>query len=213
MNPCLPEDAGDRILAKIKGASFITKLKITRSLSIMSYGFTSFNPLCKEDLFGNPQGLSSVKYSLRIMSEPPSSQGDESYWFNRGNELLSSGQYLEALDSYDRAIEIISKDSDAWNNRGLALASLKRYEDALKSFDKAGALNPSHPDAWYNKGMVLCALGLFEDAVWSFDKALEINPRNAHAWHNKGVALSRLGRGAEARFAISCAGWIGMHEI
>jgi tetratricopeptide (TPR) repeat protein len=113
------------------------------------------------------------------MAESPSSHGEESYWFKRGNELLSLGQYLEALDSYDRAIKINSKDSDVWNN----------------------------------KGMVLCALGLFEDAVWSFEKALEINPRNAHAWHNKGVALSRLGRDAEARFAISCAGWIGMHEI
>lgn len=161
----------------------------------------------------NPKDLSESRYFSVIMAESPSSQGKESYWFNMGNELLSLCQYMEALDSYDRFIQINSKDSDVWNNRGLALASLNRYDEALKSFNKAGALNPSHPDVWYNKGMVLCALGLFEEAVWSFEKALEVNPRNAHAWHNKGVALSRLGRDAEARFAISCAGWIGMHEV
>ena len=50
-----------------------------------------------------------------------------------------------------------------------------------------------------------------KEAVWSFEKALEINPENAHAWHNKGVALSRLGLDTEAKFAFSCAGWIGVH--
>ena len=34
--------------------------------------------------------------------------------------------------SYDKAIEINSKNDNYWNNKGNALKNLKKYEEALK---------------------------------------------------------------------------------
>ncbi|VVB68360.1 Photosystem I assembly protein Ycf3 [uncultured archaeon] len=148
---------------------------------------------------------------MSAMAVEPLREDEISYWFRKGNEFLRSSRFREAAESFDKAIQIDPKNADAWNHRGLALASLNRFEEAARSFDRACKADPSHPDAWYNNGLVLCALERYEAAVMSFEKALEINPQNAHAWHNKGVALSRLGLDAQARFAFSCAGWIGLH--
>lgn len=145
------------------------------------------------------------------MSKEPLHEDDPGTLLNKGIEFLRAGRHLEALESFDHGLLLSPKDANAWNLRGLALASQNRFEDALKSFGKAVSIDQRHPDAWYNKAMVLCALKRYEEAVRSFEKALEINPQNAHAWHNKGVALSRQGLDSEARFAFSCAGWIGVH--
>jgi tetratricopeptide (TPR) repeat protein len=146
-----------------------------------------------------------------LMAEASSGTVPSGDWFRRGNALLSEGSFAEAVEAYDQAVRESPKDADSWNNRGLALASQSRFSDALRSFEQAGEINSSHPDAWYNRGMVLCALQRYDDAVSSFERALKINPKNAHAWHNKGVALKHLGLDAEARFAFSCTGWIGIH--
>jgi tetratricopeptide (TPR) repeat protein len=51
------------------------------------------------------------------------------------------GKYQEAIECYDKALEIDAKDAYAWNNKGLALGSLGKYEEALSCYDKALMIN------------------------------------------------------------------------
>jgi Flp pilus assembly protein TadD len=98
-----------------------------------------------------------------------------------------------------------------WFWKGNEFLKSSCFQKAAESFDKAIQINPKDAEAWNLRGLALASQNRFEEAFKSFDKACSMNPSHPDAWHNKGVALARLGLDAEARFAFSCAGWIGLH--
>ena len=57
-------------------------------------------------------------------------------WFNKGNALQGLDKYNEAMQAYDKAIEIDPNYVDAWFNKGTLLGKLGKNEDAKKCFDK-----------------------------------------------------------------------------
>jgi tetratricopeptide (TPR) repeat protein len=69
----------------------------------------------------------------------------------------------DAIESYDRAIEINPKYALAWNGKGLALDSMGRYEEAIKCFDKAIEANPNDAMAMLRTGFALVQMGCPED--------------------------------------------------
>jgi len=53
-------------------------------------------------------------------------------------------KYEEAIQCYDKAIELDPNYADAWNNKGLAFDSLDKHEEALKLYEKAIELDPNY---------------------------------------------------------------------
>jgi len=119
-------------------------------------------------------------------------------WYIHGVALSALGRKEEAIQSYDKAVDIKPDYHAAWNNRGVALSALGRKEEAIQSYDKAVDIKPDYHAAWYNRGVALSALGRKEEAIQSYDKAVEIKPDDHEAWYNRGNALSALGRKEEA---------------
>ena len=62
-------------------------------------------------------------------------------WLNKGVALAHLGKPREAIECYDKALEINPKLSDAWNNKGVALKALGRYEEATGCYDAALKIN------------------------------------------------------------------------
>lgn len=75
----------------------------------------------------------------------------ESAWCTKGYSLAALGQFEEAVEAFDRAIEREPAYRDAWAGRGKSLATLGRREEAVASFDRAIALKPDEASAWYGK--------------------------------------------------------------
>jgi len=65
------------------------------------------------------------------------------------------GKHDEAINAYDKAIELDPKDASAWYNKGHALNRLEKHDGAIKAYDKAIELDPKYASAWYNKGNAL----------------------------------------------------------
>ena len=126
-------------------------------------------------------------------------------WNNKGLVLGMQSKYDEAIQAFNKAIQIYPQYAEAWNNKGLALSIQNKYDEAIKAYDISIQLNPQFAETWYNKGHTLLAIGRHEDAIKAFDKAIELDPRHAEAWNDKGVALKVLGRTAEADAAIAKA--------
>lgn len=97
-------------------------------------------------------------------------------WFDKGMDLTDVGMYEEALEAYDRALELNPNDAIAWNNKGLTLASMERDEVAVECYDKAIENDPNYADAWFNKAMTLEDLGRSGEAEECFVKAEELDP-------------------------------------
>lgn len=72
-----------------------------------------------------------------------------------GNHLIRLRRYKEAIEAYDKALRLDSKNAYAWNNRGVALWHLGKREEAIRCFDKALELDPQYLDVWNNKQVAL----------------------------------------------------------
>jgi len=52
------------------------------------------------------------------------------------------GRATEALQAYERTVQLAPDFPDAWNNRGVLLRKLDRREEALECFARALQIDP-----------------------------------------------------------------------
>jgi tetratricopeptide (TPR) repeat protein len=88
---------------------------------------------------------------------------------------FESSQYIDAFQTYDRAIAVNPNCADCYNDRGLCLFYIGDATSALESFDKAVAIDPSMIHAWLSKGFVLTSEGRYEEAVVPLNKVKELD--------------------------------------
>ncbi|NEO34430.1 MAG: tetratricopeptide repeat protein [Symploca sp. SIO3C6] len=119
-------------------------------------------------------------------------------WFNQGNQQYRVKDWVGAVASYDKILEIKPDSYEAWYNKASALKSLRRYEKAVASYDQALELQPDSHFAWSNRGIALKNLGRLEEAIESYDKALKLKPDSHFTWSKRGIALVSCGRLEEA---------------
>lgn len=58
----------------------------------------------------------------------------------KGAALVVLGRSEEALQAFDKAIELDPYDADAWNDKGTVLGKLGRHYEAQVCYDKAKEL-------------------------------------------------------------------------
>ena len=61
----------------------------------------------------------------------------------------------EAIECYDKALEIDAKKASAWYNKGLAFGNLGKYEQAIECYDKALEIEPNYADVLNNKKLTI----------------------------------------------------------
>ena len=83
-----------------------------------------------------------------------------------------SNRWDEALNAYDKAIELNPNDAPAYNNRGLAYDNLDKNDLAIADYKKAIELNPKYGAAFNNLGKTLREL-------WQLPKS-NIELRQSH---------------------------------
>ena len=88
---------------------------------------------------------------------------------------FESGQYIDAFNTYDRAIAVNPECADCYNDRGLSLFYLGDVTSALESFDRAVTLDPGYKHAWLSKGFVLTSQGRYAEAVAPLNKVKELD--------------------------------------
>ncbi len=114
-----------------------------------------------------------------------------------GNGHFYKKEYDEAIECYDRAMELDANNPEAWFDKGCALGKQKRYDEAIEWYDKAMEMKPDYAFGLNNKGNALDNLGRPGEAIEWYDKALEIEPDDAITLSNKGLALDKLGKHKE----------------
>ncbi|MFA5383053.1 MAG: tetratricopeptide repeat protein [Candidatus Micrarchaeia archaeon] len=111
---------------------------------------------------------------------------------NKGTANAVLEKYEEAIENYDKAIELNPKDAGVYNNRGVAKAILKRYIEAIKDFDKAIELNPNYASVYNNRGAAKAKLEKYKEAIKDFDKAIELDSTYESAHYNRKIAKIEL---------------------
>ena len=108
---------------------------------------------------------------------------EQNLWTERLQEasnLLSGGQYQEAVEVADKAIELAPQDARAYFAKAEALRFLDRYEEAIDVADKAIELDPRDPFVYGTKAAAHIGLGNLSEAKQCVKRALELDPD--YAW-------------------------------
>lgn len=92
------------------------------------------------------------------------------YYFLYGIEEYKKGNYINAIDIYTQASQIL-EDTNIYNNIGISYYMLKQYDKAIEQYQKALKLNPNHVDSIVNLGMVYEVLGKTSEAENEYKKA------------------------------------------
>jgi tetratricopeptide (TPR) repeat protein len=112
---------------------------------------------------------------------------DPHYWritVNLGNTLLSQGRLDEAIEQYERALEMKPDLAEAHSNLGLALKARGDLREATRHYLIALEIDPALPDAHNNLGVILAQQGRFDEAIRHFRRALEERPGFPDALRN-----------------------------
>jgi len=92
----------------------------------------------------------------------------EKVLIHKGIDKVKRMEYEEALEIFDRVIEMNPQIPEAWNNRAVALFRLGRAEEAVESCDRSLAIDAENLEALRNKGFALRSLGRMEDALQAY---------------------------------------------
>lgn len=116
----------------------------------------------------------------------------------KGFGLLHLKRDEEAIEYFDKAIEMSPKDFEASAYKGYCLGNLGRHKEAIESCLKAVEINPGFAHAWGNLGYSYSALGNHNKAIECYERAIKLNPNDITHYNNKAIALIDAGRFEEA---------------
>ncbi|HEX8845823.1 MAG TPA: tetratricopeptide repeat protein, partial [Pyrinomonadaceae bacterium] len=71
---------------------------------------------------------------------------------NQGIEHYRAGRFKEAVEAFERAIELKPDYAQAHNDLGMAYVGAGRYTEAITQFLQAIQQNPLLAEAYYNLG-------------------------------------------------------------
>ena len=90
----------------------------------------------------------------------------DGYEKNANVLLFCLDKFQEAIEYFNKVIELNPNDSIVFNNKGLAFYYLQLYEDAIECFDDAIESNSKNTLAYYNKSMALFRLEKYQEYLF-----------------------------------------------
>ena len=107
------------------------------------------------------------------------------------------GQFHEAIQSYDRALELnrLQSKPSPWPlvDRAVSLISLNQLAEAGKNLHEALSYDARLPQAHYHLGRVLEMQGVYREAVQSLNRAIGLNSSYPEPHYLLGRIYHRLG--------------------
>ena len=130
---------------------------------------------------------------LEGLSKEDEFKNDDSLYNLIGSAYFDKKEYDNAIEAYQKAVEINPKDDEAYNNMGSAYNHKKEYDNAIEAYQKAVEINPKRDEAYYNIGVAYGKKQEYDNAIEAYQKAVEINPKKDGAYNNMGIAYYHLG--------------------
>ena len=140
------------------------------------------------------------------MNMPESAPAQSNY----GTGLKAAGRLEEAMERFDKALEIDPTYARAYNNMGNAMQAKGDYKAAAAAHGTAIQLEPRLASAYSNLGNALRELGEPVMAIEALTSAVALNPLFGAAYTNLGTATLALGGPANAEEA---AKWLKVATV
>jgi len=123
----------------------------------------------------------------------------------QGIELMKLGDYAEAVEAFQQAVEIYPDSEKIYSNLGIALGHDRRFEEAVSAFQQALEINPQNWETYNNLGIALGSQEKYEQAIAAFQEAIALNPDAPMSYHNSAVAYIKQEKWQEAITSLEAA--------
>lgn len=111
---------------------------------------------------------------------------------NEGNELMKQEKFKEALEIYNKAIEIDKNNAVFYCNRAAAYSKLSDFVNSIEDCKNALKIDPTYSKAWGRLGLALLSNNQVEEAYEAYNKAIQLEPANEGYKQNLKVVEERL---------------------
>ena len=134
------------------------------------------------DLTANKKSDEGIAQAKKLLEDYPDSALLQNYF---GVAYVKLERYEEAIDSYNKAMEIKPDFVEAYNNLGICYTNYYGQTDkAIALFNKAIEIRPNYSPSYTNRGVALSHNGDTQAALESYSKALEVDPDNTDTYKN-----------------------------
>lgn len=92
----------------------------------------------------------------------------------RGLAYYQKGEYVRAIEDFDKALELFPDFRWVYVNRGLAYEDKGDLDLAIRDFSKAITLKPDYIRTYQERGRVYGSKGEYDRAIADFNKVMEL---------------------------------------
>jgi len=137
-------------------------------------------------LYQNPALLWEEVISM-YPSNYRATQNASNLYNELGNSLRGRGEYIRAVQEYQKALELKPDSAEIHYNLGLAYYEQRIFDRAIQEFKRTIEINPNHSEAHNNLGTLYFNRGEYDNTFQEYQKAVKINPDYAQAHNNLGI--------------------------
>ncbi|MGB9863619.1 MAG: tetratricopeptide repeat protein [Candidatus Saccharicenans sp.] len=108
----------------------------------------------------------------------------DSCYFWLGNGYLSDGQYAEAVDAFNKAIQLKPNISSFYSQLGRAYLGLNEFEKALQATARSLQIDENNSYAYWVLSKIYSAMGKQAEAIGALKKSVELDPKDLDGYIN-----------------------------
>ena len=165
------------------------------ALAIAVSGCTTTSPIDAisiDKTQGTDENISSLTDVIRRNPNDP-----EGYNV-RGSAYGRSGQFRNALDDFNRALQLNPSFFQAYANRALIHRSMGNVADAANDYNRALQINPRYDVAYIGRGNLYRQAGRLNEAMTDYNRAINLQTTDPRAFHNRGLIKQVRGQHPQA---------------
>ena len=139
-----------------------------------------------------------------------SSKEKSPYYYYRGMTFEKMSKDNEALQDFDKAIELDPEDSLPYRERANIYFSFEKYHEAVKNWDKFILLEPDNFNAYSYRGYCKAFLGGdLTSAIDDINKAISADSSKSSYFFHRGFTYMMMGSFVSARTDMTKASELG----
>ncbi len=112
-----------------------------------------------------------------------------------GDLSTSRGSYDDAVNDFEKALELDKNNIGLLFSRAIALRQARRFDEAARDFDSVDKQSPDYPGLALERGNLFEASGRSDEALEAYEKALAAAPQDLDLMLR--VACGRAGAGQD----------------
>lgn len=199
-NKALEMDSKNALVYNNRGFSYLHKEEFEKALNDYNKALL-LSPKLRIAQYNKQELLNILKDDERYSSMikiADENQRDYRYYFNLGIQEANIGNNLEAMDAYNKVIELKPDFAPVYMFIGILEFQRGNYENAYNNYSKSIDLDPEMIDAYFNRAQIVFAKKSedskeLESAIKDLEKAVEFDSKFIDAYYSMAVIYKNLG--------------------